>query len=239
MGNTLKIYNEFGITPKVSFTAAGQDFFIPVLNTVELQNKAMAAFEKSYGLGTDQLTSLRNTAYDLLVSRIGKEAADVASVDVVHLFLALDTVFKRNKHDTLEEKLVTFFDHRLLYEKGKAGMILDYGDHIKINSGIHEALPTGYAGVMMNKSGRGTQGFDVRACVIDEDYSGLVHLSLAFTKDMDPDDGRVFVGDKIVQQLVLPIWQVSQFDEISKDEYDEMMKGSSRGSDGFGSTNNK
>ena len=32
MGKTLRIWNEFGETPKVSFTAAGQDFFVPRLN---------------------------------------------------------------------------------------------------------------------------------------------------------------------------------------------------------------
>ena len=31
MGKTLRIWNEFGETPKVSFKAAGQDFFVPRL----------------------------------------------------------------------------------------------------------------------------------------------------------------------------------------------------------------
>lgn len=237
MGNTLKIYNEFGITPKVSFTAAGQDFFVPVLDTLDLQKKAMKAFEKSYNKTESELNSMIEYIRQELSSKIDLDAANKICVDTLHLFLALDTVFTRNKHDSINDKIDTFLAHRFLYKDGKAGMVLDYGDHVKINSGIHEALPTGYAGVMFNKSGRGTQGFDTRACVIDEDYSGLVHLSLAFTKDMDPDDGQIYAGDKIVQQLVLPIWQVSQFDELTESDYNELMKNSSRGSNGFGSQN--
>ena len=113
-------------------------------------------------------------------------------------------------------------------------MLLDFGDHVKINSGIREALPHSYAGVFLNKSGKGTQGYDVRAQVVDEDYTGLVHLSLSYTKDMKM--GEIYVGEKLVQQLILPIMLIDECEELDQIEYDEIMKDSERGDNGFDST---
>lgn len=234
MHNRLTIFNEFGITPKVSFDAAGQDFFIPVLDNSNLQNKALNAFEQSYNRTEEELTNLSSHIITELSYIINKQTALQIYVDVLHLFLALDTQLITNKHDDDITKLNNFLDSRFIYEDGKVGMVVCFGDHIKINSGIREALPESTAGVMLNKSGRGTQGFDVRAQVIDSDYSGLVHLSLSYTKKTP---SKIFCGDKFVQQLILPIWQVAEFNEVTRDEYDNIMKNSSRGSKGFGSQN--
>ena len=52
MGKTLRIWNEFGETPKVSFKAAGQDFFVPRLNgkTEDKRQAAYFAFQKSFNI---------------------------------------------------------------------------------------------------------------------------------------------------------------------------------------------
>ena len=242
MGKTLKIWNEFGETPKVSFKAAGQDFFVPRLNgkTEDKKQAAYFAFQKSFNITESELTELCNEATRILMEKIGDAVrADNNTLDTIHLFLALDSVMTRNKHSTRLEKLVDFCDHRLVYDKkeDKVGLWLDFGDQLKINSGIHEVLPPNYAGVFLNKSGKGNEGFDVRAQVVDEDYVGCVHLSISFTKDMKSP--LIWCGDKVIQQLILPIWQVSDVDELSEDDYMELMKDSGRGENGFGSQDHK
>ena len=92
--------------------------------------------------------------------------------------------------------------------------------------------------MLFNKSGKGTKGFSVRAQVVDEDYSGYVHLSNAYTKD-NKDDGIIYVGDKITQMVVLPIILVNKCNELTIDEYKELMKNSKRGSSAMGSSDVK
>ena len=241
MGKKLKIWNEFGETPKVSFTAAGQDFFVPRLNgkTNDKIKAAFNAFQKSFGVNSTQLKDILDKMESCLMEKIGDRVrASYNAMDATHLFLALDAALTRNNHNDTFTKIEDFVDHRLQYDKleDRVGVVLDFGDQLKINSGIHEVLPHNYAGVFLNKSGKGNDGFDVRSQVIDEDYTGIVHLSISFTKDkLSP---VVWCGDKIIQQLILPIWQVSDMDEISEDEYRELMKDSNRGDNGFGSQDN-
>ena len=89
------------------------------------------------------------------------------------------------------------------------------------------------------KSGKGNAGFDVRACLVDEDYAGFVHLSMAYTKDLY-EDGKniVYVGDKLVQMMLIPIFH-TQYEEVSKEEYEDIMSQSNRGESGFGSSDIK
>lgn len=242
MGKTLRIWNEFGETPKVSFKAAGQDFFIPRLNgkTADKKRAAYSAFQKSFNITKPEIHKLCNEAKHILMEKIGDAVrAEENTLDTVHLFLALDSVMTRNSHSTMSEKLVNFCDYRLDYDKkeDKVGLWLDFGDQLKINSGIHEILPHNYAGVFLNKSGKGNDGFDVRSQVVDEDYTGCVHLSISFTKDKKSP--IIWCGDKIIQQLILPIWQVSDINELSKHDYMELMKDSERGDNGFGSQDHK
>lgn len=236
--NKLKIVNDFGITPTTSYTAAGLDFYIPKLSDLDADKRAMAieAFKKSFNVSDEDMANLFDYFSHELTARISPDKALYLVEDAIHLFLALDTPNSRRKSIDLETKVSFFCENRLIYDNGKLGMKVDFGDHLKINSGIKEALPHSYAGIFFNKSGRGTQGYDVRACVVDEDYTGYVHLSLAYTKDVTL--GNVYVGDKITQQVILPIYLVDECEEIGMDEYNEIMKDSNRGDAGFGSTNN-
>ena len=92
--------------------------------------------------------------------------------------------------------------------------------------------------MFFNKSGKGNKGFDVRAQVVDEDYTGYVHLSKAYTKD-NVMDGIVFCGDKLTQMLILPVIHKDECEELDETAYNEIMEGSQRGDDGFGSTDKK
>lgn len=237
MGNKLKIVNVFGIKPTTSYTAAGLDFYVPHLAVLpnDKQELAFQEFKKSYGVSDEDLHNIEKFMTRALVDKFGNSEKTVGmTYDAIHLFLALDTPFTRSSSTTWEDKIYSFANTRLVSKNEKLGMLLDFGDHVKINSGIREALPHSYAGVFLNKSGKGTQGYDVRAQVVDEDYTGLVHLSLSYTKDMKM--GEIYVGEKLVQQLILPIMLIDECEELDQDKYDEIMKDSERGDNGFDST---
>lgn len=235
--NRLKIVNEFGITPKTSFTAAGVDFFIPHLAVLDSSKKLIAlhSFEKSFNKTTEQINEIVNIFHDILMEKIGnRNLINNVMFDVVHLFLALDNKEMRSDKYSLKEKVEKFVLNNLIFkDKDTPGIILDSADQVKINSGIREALPTNMAGIFFNKSGRGNDGLDVMSCVVDEDYTGYVHLSVINSKKTAYS---IFCGEKLVQQVIIPIYQVSGIDEIDKSDYDEIMKDSQRGDNGFAST---
>ena len=235
--NKLKIVNDFGITPKTSFIAAGIDFFIPKLASLEPDKQIMAyhSFGKSFNMTDKELDKLRKTIYDVLCTKISNyDLIHKILFDVIHLYLALDNKFQRSDKCTLMEKVTHFIEYNLTFkDQETVGIKLDEADQLKINSGIKEALPHDYAGIFFNKSGRGNDGLDVMSCVIDEDYTGYVHLSVINSKKTSY---KVYCGEKLVQQVILPIYQVSQIEEINNDDYQEIMKGSQRGDGGFCST---
>ena len=232
----LSIFNDFGITPTTNFTAAGLDFYIPNLDTHEKVEKWIAAMSKKFE--PEYLEELFNkvslfTAYD------GKELPITTIWNIVQLYVSLDSCFINRDFDKIDDKISAFVDDYLIFDKnGNPGMRLKPLDHTLFNSGIKVALPHNTAGIFFNKSGKGTKGFSVRAQVVDEDYSGYVHLSNAYTKDNE-DDGIIYVGDKITQMVVLPIILIDKCNEISTEEYEELMKGSKRGNKAMGSSDVK
>lgn len=118
-------------------------------------------------------------------------------------------------------------------DDGAFGAWVESGDSILIPSGLKTKLPKGYALVMMNKSGVAVKkGFDVLACVIDEDYQGEIHFHFVNT-----GKHRVFVvpGEKIIQGLLLPVGK-HDIEIMSSEE--ELYGGekTTRGEGGFGST---
>lgn len=235
--NKLKIVNDFGITPKTSFTAAGIDFFIPKIASLEPDKQMVAyhSFEKSFNKTDKELYKLTQLIYDILVTKISNvDTINKILLDVMHLYLALDNKIQRSDKYTLMYKVAYFIEHNLTFKDLETvGIKLNEADQLKINSGIKEALPHDYAGIFFNKSGRGNDGLDVMSCVIDEDYTGYVHLSVINSKKTSY---KVYCGEKLVQQVILPIYQVSDIEEINDDEYQEIMKDSQRGEGGFGST---
>lgn len=235
--NKLKIVNDFGIRPKTSFTAAGIDFFIPKLASLEPDKQIMAyhSFRKSFNMTDKELDKLRKTIYDVLCTKISNyDLIHKILFDVIHLYLALDNKFQRSDKSTLLEKVTHFIEYNLTFkDQETVGINLDDSDQLKINSGIKEALPYDYAGIFFNKSGRGNDGLDVMSCVIDEDYTGYVHLSVINSKKTSY---KVYCGEKLVQQVILPIYQVNDIEEINDNEYQEIMEGSQRGDNGFSST---
>ena len=232
----LNILNDFGITPTTNFTAAGLDFYIPNLDTQEKVDKwinaVSAKFKKEY------LEELFNKI-SLFTSYNGTELHyDTTIWNIVQLYVSLDSAYI-NGFDNFDDKVSAFVEEYLVFDKREnPGMRLKPLDHTLFNSGIKVALPHNTAGIFFNKSGKGTKGFSVRAQVVDEDYSGYVHLSNAYTKDNE-DDGIIYVGDKITQMVVLPVILIDKCNELTIDEYEELMKNSKRGSNAMGSSDVK
>lgn len=113
---------------------------------------------------------------------------------------------------------------------------LDPGGRILIPSGIHVRLEPGTALVLMNKSGVAAKdGLIIGACVVDESYTGEIHLSLINTTCTS-----VFIrpGQKITQGLIL---DVTQGETEETESLEELYKDfeSDRGAGGFGSSGTK
>lgn len=252
----MKCYNAFGITPTNSFTSAGSDYYIPNLKDENQIKLALKAFEKSYKKSTEQINMIYNEFKNQYEHK--DEAANLT-----HLFLATyDKTLEGAKSNSIEYAISYFINNFIVYDKTKkvVGISLKLNDTLFINSGIKVALPTawndngpnttnlrqmlellgfGIAGLYVNKSGCGNKGWDVRACLVDEDYAGFVHLSQSYTKDLFMEgDNIIYCGDKLTQMMLIPIIH-STYETTEETNYNKIMEGSQRGDSGFGSTDVK
>ena len=256
----MKIYNAFGITPTNTYVSAGSDYYIPNIIEDNKQELALKAFEKSYGKTKDELADL----YEQMAKRLFKEGIPIhQTTNTLHLYLATDSKSLQFT-ELVNARLEEFFTKYFIYDDKKetVGVKLGLNDTLFINSGIKIALDTilsdnevypfqnnsiqqlrslgiGVAGLYVNKSGMGNKGYDVRACLVDEDYAGYVHLSMAFTKDLYVEGKNiVYCGDKLTQMMLIPVFH-TKYEEISKEEYNKIMSKSNRGDSGFGSSDVK
>lgn len=245
MNKTLKIYNEFGIKPKNNYVSAGMDFFVPYIdmnNDEEYFNKIHEAWKKSYNIDDETIKSIKDIFNIFIEFPDDEHDHSDQLYNLIQLFFALKSkALNSAKENDIYYAISMFINEYAVFDdNGTAGIAMKSGDSIVINSGIKIALPNGYAGIMFNKSGKGNAGWDTRACVIDEDYSGFVHLSMAYTKDVNYNstNNAIFCGDKLVQMVILPVLHLIP-EEISKDDYDDLMKDSERGDKRFGSSDVK
>lgn len=99
-------------------------------------------------------------------------------------------------------------------------------DTVDIDTGVHIQLPPGTAGLMVAKSGLNVNYSILSTGLIDEGYTGSIHVNL-YNHSAEPYHFQR--GDKISQLVILnvrhePIELCNQLDE------------SERGENGFGST---
>jgi len=255
----MKFYNAFGIKPTNTFTSAGSDYYVPDIKNKKQREVALKAFEKSYGKTTQEIERLVT-----LFETLEDFGLYDNTVNLVHLFLATyDPCLEQIKNERLSEAVLYFLDNFVVYDETKnvVGVKLNLNDTLFINSGVKIALDTvlskhvntntaqlvnllrelgiGVAGLYVNKSGKGNAGWDIRACLVDEDYSGYVHLSMAYTKDVVEDKQNiVYCGDKLTQMILIPIFHDS-YEDANEDEYENIMQNSQRGDSGFGSSDIK
>lgn len=111
------------------------------------------------------------------------------------------------------------------------------GPHERVNipSGIKVEVPDGYALIAYNKSGVSLKyGLDVGATVVDQDYTGVIHLSLVNTSE---DIVKIEYGQKIIQFVLIPV--LYDMPEEVETEAELFTRESERGSGAFGSTGEK
>ena len=236
----LRGWNEFGIAPTTNHAAAGYDFYVPYLDTVEKKAKALKAFEKSYKKTSEELEELMNKLKISVTSQWGHRFVEDNIENILMLYLSLDS----NTLNDLgainsDARISSFVNNYLLFDENlKPGIVPLFSDHLFICSGVHVCLESETAGIFYNKSGMGNRGWDTRACVVGEDYSGICHLSASYTK-MNSAQGKFFCGDKFSQMVVEVIVRGDSFEDMGEEAYKEAMANSSRGDKSFGSSDVK
>ena len=232
-----KIYNGFGIKPSKAWEAAGWDFYVPEIRrpSEDMEDRIIQALKKSYGKTDKQIATVMSRMEDEMKLFGKDDLYQEWKYTLLLLLFSIDGAIMRNS----QNKVATFISYYLIWnEDGKPGINLHCNDHIFMNSGIKVCLEHNTAGVFMNKSGKGNKGIDIRAQVVDEDYTGYVHLSHAYTKD-NAEDGKVFAGDKLSQMLILPIIHKDECEEIDEDAYNKLHESSGRGDGMTGSSDKK
>lgn len=115
------------------------------------------------------------------------------------------------------------------------GILLHPHERVNIPSGIKAEVPEGYALIAYNKSGVSLKyGLDVGATVVDEDYQGVIHLSLVNTSN---DIVIINYGQKIIQFVLIPVNYEMPEEVMSEEEL--FTRDSARKAGGFGSTGTK
>lgn len=104
-------------------------------------------------------------------------------------------------------------------------MILERGHH-SFDTGVHVAIPVGYAGMIKSKSGLNVNQNITSDGVIDPDYTGSICVKLYNNGDRAV---RIREGQKISQLVIVPV--------ITPElELTDSMEATERGNNGFGST---
>lgn len=104
------------------------------------------------------------------------------------------------------------------------------GEAVRIDSGIRVEVPENSALIAFNKSGVALSGLQIGACVIDEDYQGVINLHLFNVSNKDIE---LNPGQKLAQFILLDVNYVSV--EVVKDEELHTVE-TERGAGGFAST---
>lgn len=104
--------------------------------------------------------------------------------------------------------------------------VLEAHGSIRVDTGVHISIPTGYVGFLKSKSGLNVKHGLRGEGVIDAGYTGPIVVKMY----NDTDTEHVFErGDKLIQLVILPIPMIELEEADSLEDTD-------RGADGFGSS---
>lgn len=110
--------------------------------------------------------------------------------------------------------------------KSPIDAILNGGDSVVIDTGVHIAIPAGFVGFLKSKSGLNVKSGILSEGVIDSGYTGSIRVKL-YNHSKKPFS--IHKGQKISQLVILPFLH-ADFERV--DALDE----TERGNGGFGST---
>lgn len=106
--------------------------------------------------------------------------------------------------------------------------VVPAGGGASCDTGVHMAIPEGYCGLLVSKSGLNVKNGLTSTGLIDATYSGSIVVKL-----YNHDNGRDFefkAGQKISQIVILPLPAIDGLEVVSE------LSESGRGDHGFGST---
>ncbi|MBR1708802.1 MAG: dUTP diphosphatase [Clostridia bacterium] len=110
--------------------------------------------------------------------------------------------------------------------KAMSNGIVPAGGALTMDTGVHVQIPSGYAGLLVSKSGLNCHHWITSTGLIDSGYTGAIKVTLH-------NSGRVpysvIRGDKISQLVIIPVL-------IGELETVDHLPESERGNHGFGST---
>ena len=203
-----------------------------IINKEELQRKIVEAAEKI------QNSSCPTYPVEFCRTRTVKMPVTAyASAGIDFYVPAFDEQFVND----LTEKSTAGWKQNITFDKvtGAGTMYIRPGERISIPSGIKVKFNRkDVALIAYNKSGVSTKkGLVIGACVVDEDYTGEVHISLINTSNTDTI--TLTEGEKAVQFLLIPIVPVRETSEVTPEEYEKYVQalGSERGEKWCGSSN--
>lgn len=114
--------------------------------------------------------------------------------------------------------------------RASESVVIQPGERLTICTGLSIALPSGYAGFVVPRSGLAAKhGITVvnSPGTIDAGYRGEIKVTLLNTDARNAFS--ISIGDRIAQLVVIPVIQ-ARFIHV------DQLPGTHRGSDGFGST---
>ncbi len=107
--------------------------------------------------------------------------------------------------------------------------IIPAGKFDKIYTGLHLEIPTGYVGIIKDRSSMASMGITTHGGVIDSSYRGEIIVLL---KNNTEADIELPMNYKVAQLVIVPIYD----QPVEQCETLEELSSTSRGSGGFGST---
>ena len=103
---------------------------------------------------------------------------------------------------------------------------LQPGETVKVVTGIATAIPSGFVGLVWDRSSMGSKGIKRMGGVIDAGYRGEILVALLNTTQAPYE---IKAGDKIAQMVIQPVESPALVEVSDLDD-------TSRGEGGFGST---
>ncbi len=217
----LTFYREFpsAIEPnRGTSLAAGIDIFVPKPTVTDkialdfMRDKCIEAVMKEFG----------NTKADEEIRVIKQRFESYEKMKPERGFLEAVVMYNAR-----------VFNHtfKLAFPSEGAYIQLSPGEGITIPTGLSASIPHQFALDFKNKSGIASkQDLLVGACLIDEDYKGIMHMNL---HNVGATNRWIKCGQKLVQACLIRTW----WDDVNVDCVDgHIEETSDRGDGGFGST---
>ena len=118
------------------------------------------------------------------------------------------------------------FDLRLL---SKTPIVIQPHTRYAIPTGVGFEIPSGWYGLICNRTSGGRKGLLPLAQVVDASYTGFLTLTLHNTNDEDPI--VLDPGDRVAQIVFMPVWQLP----LERIDHDQVKK-TDRGAGAYGSS---